>query len=246
MSEKHSPGLAAFSPKQTFLFGIVGGILVLCTIGFFVLLGMTLDEDGGDSARAYGLGDNKPSVQAPAQQGAGTVTMRPVDKNDHIKGAKKPKVTVVEYSDLECPFCARFHPTMERIIDTYGDDVAWVWRQFPLESIHPNARMLANATECAADQGKFWEMTDAIIADTGKSSISAYASKVGLNESKLQKCIDDGKYNDDVTEDAKDAVAAGGQGTPYSIIVGPDGELVPLSGAQPFEAVEAAIQQFYK
>lgn len=240
------PGLEAFSPKQTFLFGIVGGVLILCTIGFFVLLGMVMDgvdydDEFGDAAGAAGA---RVAANAPAPAGAGNVSIRAVDKDDHYRGAKKPKVTVVEYSDLECPFCARFHPTMERIIENYGKEVQWVWRHFPLESIHPKARSLAVATECAADQGKFWEFTDAVIADTGKSSMETYAQAAGISASKLQKCIDSGKYDKAVTEDAQDAIAAGGQGTPYSVIVGPDGEMVPLSGAQPYEAVEAAIQKF--
>lgn len=96
-------------------------------------------------------------------EGATTLTgLTPVDKNDHIMGAKKPKVTLIEYSDFECPFCQRFHPTIKQIAAKYPNDVAVVYRHFPLESIHPNARGYAVASECAGQQGKFWEFADTL------------------------------------------------------------------------------------
>ena len=220
-TEPAHPAIAAFSPKQTFLLGLGGGVLVICTIGFFILLGVMF---GGDEYDDDYERDGAPTVvvdQPSAPAAPAAPELRAVDEDDNVKGAENPKVTIVEFSDLECPFCARFHPTMEKILENYGDDVRWVWRHFPLESIHPKARSLAIATECAAEQGKFWEMTDEIIKDTGKGTLENYASAAGVNFSKLQKCVDSGKYDSAVTEDAKDAVAAGGQGTPYSVIVGP-------------------------
>lgn len=240
--EHHHPhgGIGAFSPQQTFVFGLVGGLLVLCTLGFFVLLGVMFLGDGfslKDSARAVDVDEADGGGNAPV-----AVEPRKVDDKDHIRGAKNPKVTIIEYSDFECPFCARFHPTMLKVMQNYGDQVRWVYRHFPLESIHPKARPLALASECAAEQGKFWEFADAIIVDSGKSTVEAYATKAGVNYTKLKSCIDSGKYENAVDEDANDAVAAGGQGTPYSVLIGPNGKTVPLSGAQPYEAVESAIK----
>jgi len=235
--------LGSFSPKQTFLFGLLGGVLILCTVGFFVLLGVML---GGEADASGSVVRTAPAVNQPTNnQPAPAVATKPraVDeKEDHIRGPKNAKVTVIEYSDFECPFCARFHPTMQRLVENYPNDVRWVYRHFPLESIHPKARTLALASECASEQGKFWEFADTIIEDSGAGSMESYATKVGLDSSKLQTCIDSGKYNDVVTADAAEAVAAGGQGTPFSVIIGPDGEMVPLSGAQPYEAVEAAVK----
>ena len=96
-------------------------------------------------------------------EGATAITgLSPVSKDDHIIGAKKPKVTLIEYSDFECPFCQRFHPTTKQLLEKYPNDVALVYRHFPLESIHPNARAYAVASECAGQQGKLWEFADAL------------------------------------------------------------------------------------
>ena len=97
--------------------------------------------------------------------GAVEVDIPAVSEQDHILGSLDAPVKLVEYSDLQCPFCGRFHPTMQRVAKEYGDQVAWVYRHFPLESIHPNARPLANASECAANLGgndSFWKFVDAV------------------------------------------------------------------------------------
>lgn len=251
MSQEHqgsseSQGLSAFSPKQTFILGIVGGVLVLCTIGFFVLLGVLLKDDADDTGtgvnREAALDKGPAAPEAPS----GEISFKPIDDKDHIRGKKDAKITILEYSDFECPFCSRFHPTMQQVIEKYGDQVRWVYRHFPLESIHPNARPLANAAECAGEQGKFWEMADAIFVDSGAQPVETYATKAGLNVNKFNTCVKAKKYDAEVSADAQDALSAGGQGTPYSIVIGPNGESVPVSGAQPFAAVEAALQQFLK
>ena len=97
--------------------------------------------------------------------GAVEVDIPAVSDQDHILGNLNAPVKLIEYSDLQCPFCGRFHPTMQRVVKEYGDQVAWVYRHFPLESIHPNARPLANASECAANLGgndSFWKFVDAV------------------------------------------------------------------------------------
>ena len=101
-------------------------------------------------------------------EGAVEVDIPAVSEQDHILGSLDAPVKLVEYSDLQCPFCGRFHPTMQRVAKEYGDQVAWVYRHFPLESIHPNARPLANAAECAANLGGndgFWKFIDAVFGE---------------------------------------------------------------------------------
>jgi len=245
------------SPQQTFIFGLVGGVMLLCTVGFFILLGIFLKGDNGVGL-AYNNGNN-PVVNnnagvdnAAGNNGApANIVIKDVDlKNDHIRGNKDAKITIVEFSDTECPFCKRFHETMKQIIDKYSDDVRWVYRQMPLDGLHQKARTEALATECAADQGKFWEYIDLIYERTTSNDgldlaqLPVFAKEVGINVSKFQTCLDNKQFASEVQADEADGQAAGGQGTPYSILIAPDGNKTPINGAYPYEQVEQMIQQY--
>lgn len=234
--------LAGMSQGKIFGLGLVAGFLVLCTLGFFVMLSMTLDEDEGTTANNAPAGQVAPA--APAAPVA--ITVKEVGKDEHIKGNKNAKITLVEYSDFECPFCSRFTPTVDAVLENYPDDVRIVYRHFPLRSIHQNAAPAANASECAGEQGKFWEYHDLLFANNTNLNAATYsklAKDLGLNVSKFDDCVSSDKYASAVQEDEASAQAAGGRGTPYSILIGPDGQTVPISGAQPFPVVDAAIQQ---
>jgi protein-disulfide isomerase len=200
---------------------------------------------------------NEPTAAAvqPADDGqvAGVVVgdLRPVDEKDHVRGSANAKVTIIEYSDIECPFCKRFHPTIRKVLDAYPNDVRWVYRHFPLEQLHPNAKVAALATECAAEQGKFWEMLDYLMekVQTGEElaedKLPALAQKAGVaGVSQFTTCLSSKKYEARIASDMQDAAVAGGQGTPYSVIIGSNGEKEPLSGAQPYEAVKAAVDKY--
>lgn len=244
MEQQQTP-MSGMSQGKTFLLGIVAGVLVLCTIGFFILLSMQLgDKDtkvavnnGGTPTQVVNTGDTAPT----------TITLDPVTDDDHIKGAKNATITLVEYSDYQCPYCGAFEPTVEQILEKYPNDVRIVYRHFPLRSIHPQAAPAANASECAAEQGKFWEFHEKLFENQETLSTATYSSiakEIGLNVSKFDDCVSSNKYASDVQDDEVSAQAAGGRGTPYTILVGPNGEQVPISGAQPFSAVDAAIQQY--
>jgi protein-disulfide isomerase len=246
--QKSSP-LQNLPPKQVFILGIVAGVLALCTIGFVILLSIMLK--GGD-VKFLGAGAGTPPPPAPiADAGdvpSAQITLRAVDaKNDHIRGAKDAKVTIVEYSDLECPFCKRFHNTMKQVISAYPNDVRWVYRHFPLDSLHQQARQEALSTECAAEQGKFWEFADLIFQETPSNDgldltkLPDYAKRLGLNVTKFNECLNSSRYASRVTEDEQDTESAGARGTPYSVLIGPNGEKVPLSGALPAAQIKAAI-----
>lgn len=238
------------TPVQVFLSGLAGGVLVLCTVGFFILLGMNMSDGPKPKVVA-----NNPTVQpaaaGPEQAG---VQIREVDeKTDHIRGNKNADVTLVTYTDLECPFCKRFHDTTAQLLQKYGNELRIVYRHFPLDQLHAQARTEALATECAGEQGKFWELIDIIFAQTTSNDgldlakLPEYAKQAGVKDvNKFNKCLADKKYTDKVAADEQDAQTAGAQGTPYSVLVGPNGELVPVNGAQPLAALEATVQQFLK
>lgn len=241
----HDNGIT-LSPKASFILGLVGGVLVLCTLGFFILLGMMLD--GG--AKAGGPKATAPTVTAPTAVaptgdtgGASAGPFRPVDSTDHVRGAEDPKVTLIEYSDFECPFCSRFHPSMLQLMEEYGDDVQWVYRHFPL-SFHPQARPAANAAECAAEQDGFWEYADALFANQTLLSDSYYrslAADLGLNASKFNDCLDAKTYDSEVGSDLTDGSTAGVTGTPGTILVASDGSTQIIPGAIPYEQLKLMV-----
>ncbi len=155
------------------------------------------------------------------------------------KGPESAPVTIVEFSDFQCPFCSRVIPTLDKVTETYGDQVRLVFRQFPLHSIHPQAQKAAEAALCADDQGKFWEMHDALFQNQSKlqvADLKSRAAELELDAAAFEKCLDSGQHADRVTADLEAGMAAGVTGTPAMFINGRF-----LSGAQPFEAISKVI-----
>ncbi|MFO0718850.1 MAG: DsbA family protein [Candidatus Paceibacterota bacterium] len=158
------------------------------------------------------------------------INIKPIDSSDHIVGNPNAEVMLVEYSDTECPFCKRFHDTLNRFVDEYGKDgkFTWVYRHFPLDGLHKKARKEAEATECAADLGgnaKFWEYINALYAKTTSNDgldpaeLPKIAVQVGLDKTAFETCLNSGKFAGEVDNDYKEAVKIGGRGTPYSIFI---------------------------
>lgn len=183
------------------------------------------------------------------------VTIKPVSSDDHIMGNPDAKIIVVEYSDTECPFCKTFHNTMNQIMADYGKDgkVAWVYRHFPLDSIHPKTRKEAEATECAADIGgkdAFWTYINKIFAITPSNNkldaaeLPKIAKEIGLDEKKFNECLSSGKFADKVDAQFQSGVDAGVEGTPYSVIVVKGTKTtVPINGAQSYTTVKSVIDK---
>jgi len=180
------------------------------------------------------------------------IKARPYDPSvDHILGNPNAPVKLVEYYDLECPHCKVFEDTMHQIMNYYGASgkVAWVARPFPLASIHSKAPEEAQAAECAADQGgdaEYYKYIDEVFAVTPSdngldlSQLPAIAQQDGLNVDTFNQCLSSGKYAQFVQGSYNEAIAAGAQGTPYTLImVGSDS--VALSGDQPYDSMRAAI-----
>src|SRR3989344_2542683 len=172
--------------------------------------------------RGNGIADG---TQPPTAEAGNLDEMRPIAKDDHIRGNPDAPVKIVEYSDAECPFCKSFHPTMQRIIDEYGEGskVAWVYRHFPLDNIHPKADKEAEAIECAAELGgndTFWTYVDRLFEVTPSNNnldpaeLPKVAEFVGLDVEKFKSCLASGKYAAHVEEDYQNALATGGNGTP--------------------------------
>lgn len=157
---------------------------------------------------------------------------------DPFFGPENAEVTIVEYSDFQCPYCTRVVPTINQIKEKYGDRVKIVFKDFPLSS-HPYAQKAAEAAQCAHEQGRFWEYHDTLFANQGSlgiASLKQYASGLGLDTEQFNSCLNSGKYAAEVQEDFSDGRAAGVSGTPTFFINGKK-----LVGAQPFSVFESAI-----
>ncbi len=232
--------------KQIFGAGLALGIVATLAAAYLwgAFGGASLVK--GDRADKIVVNDGT-GAPAPAPAGEQVVgEVAPVTDADHIRGDADAEITLIEYSDFECPFCARFHPTMQRVVDEYAGKVRWIYRHFPLSSIHPNAQKAAEASECAAEQGKFWEMADKMVAmqssGLGIAQLKAYAKEVGVkDQKKFDSCLDSGKYADRVASDLQSGEAAGVQGTPGTFVLSPKGEPQMIPGALPYESVKAMI-----
>ncbi len=221
--------------------GLLVGIAIgsLGTLGFSKLAGASFGSGGSRTIPIVANPTPGPdgTTPTPAQPVSITVT-----KDDHIRGNKDAKVVLVEYSDFECPFCGRHDPTMQAISKKYGDKVAWVYRHFPL-SFHAHAMPAAIASECASEQGKFWEFSDKVFANQdkltgGATYLEQVGKDLGLNMDKYKSCISSQKYLPRIQADQAQGSSYGVDGTPATFV---NGQLV--SGAVPEASLTAIIDQ---
>ena len=237
------------SPKMIFIFGLVSGIAAMSLLGGDIQLPSATKADTGTTVTA----PTTAPTTAPVAKGA----MPAITSKDHVRGdLKKAKVVMVEYGDFQCPFCARHHPTMQAISEKYGDDIAWVFRHYPL-SFHPNGQPSALASECASDQGKFWEFADVMFEKQSEmnaagtlptSFYTAIAKDLGLNTSKFDTCMTDKKFQSIVDADQAGGNTAGVSGTPATFL---NGTMVTSSsgnsvGAAPQATFDAIIDGLLK
>ena len=191
----------------------------------------------GDSTTGAVVGNN-PAPNVPTEPSQVTVS----EDDDAVLGDKNAPVTIIEFSDYQCPFCGRFYTeTLPLIKKDYIDTgkVKLVYRDFPLTSIHPMAQPAAESAECVREKGgdsAYWKMHDKIFENQqslSEENLKAWAKQLGQN---IDSCLDSGKFKSEVQKDLNDATSAGGRGTPYFVINGK-----PLSGAQPYSAFKQVI-----
>lgn len=223
------------NPKMLFVFGLVSGIALTLVINNFsgVAVAAPGGNNNGGNIAVKTANTGNTGATAPAGQLAAATN------EDHVRGdLKKAEVVIIEYSDFECPFCSRHHPTMLQVMEEYGDKVAWVYRHFPL-SFHPQAEPAALASECAAEQGKFWEYADELFANQDSLAAGYYstlAAELGLNQGKFDDCFESKKYQAEVDGDTSSGATAGVSGTPATFI---NGQMI--SGAVPFASLKTVI-----
>ena len=239
-------------------FGIAMGLL-----GLIVGFGLAIVIKGG----TYASAPSQQVAQAPiaptaaAQPRAPQPTGKPpapIDpKTDRIRGdLSKAKVALIEYSDFECPFCKRHFPTTQQVVSTYGDKVAFVYRDFPL-SFHANAHKEAEAGRCVYELGgneAFWKYHDYVFTNTtgngtgfALDQLPVAAKQAGVDVNKFQSCLDGGKYVKVVDDEVTEGQGAGVKGTPGNFIVDLTTQKSTfISGAVPFSSFQAAIDPLVK
>lgn len=223
--------------------------------GIFIAVALFFSGGGDGKTNNINVAGTGQQAQAPVANSGNSDNVKPVTSEDHIKGNLDAPVKIIEFSDLECPFCKRFHSTLQQVVDEYGDDVVWVYRHFPLDSLHSKARIEASATELAYELGgndAFWAYLDRLFeitpANNGLqlSQLVQIAEYIGLPTKLFQDLVDEndaqgGKFADHIEENVQDAISSGGRGTPYTVIVAPNGDTFPVSGAQPYSSLKVTI-----
>jgi len=217
----------------------------------FILLALVII--GGFVAFRDGSGTTTGNVITPTAPSQPTAPIQPsqvkVNIGDSpVLGDPDAPVTVVEFSDFQCPFCGRFYSDALASIKTQYIDtgkVKLVFKDFPLTSIHPMAQPAAEAARCVRKQegdDAYWEYHGKIFenqAALSTTTLKQWAKDSGYN---IDSCLDSGEMRSAVQQDLQEATAAGGQGTPYIVVIGSEGSTIPISGAQPFSVFQQAIE----
>ena len=222
-------------------------VLVLLAPGLFVagyFTNAAVDDDGGGTTV---VNPTAPAGQTAVVQATPTppvVVAASVD-DDPAWGPEDAPVTIIEFSDFQCPFCSRFFAqTYPQIKQEYEGQVRFVYRDFPLTSLHENAQKAGEAAECADEQGKFWEYHDTLFTSQALdlASLKSHASQLGLDTAAFDQCLDGGKYTEEVQKDYQEGISYGVTGTPAFFING-----LSIIGAQPYAnfktAIDAALQE---
>lgn len=235
------------SPRLAFWFGILAtfglaSVIGLLFIGFVFLSNTNVLDRLQDSTEDS-------SVTAET----GPVATDSVDEIDpdsirHRRGSGE--LTFIEYSDLECPFCKSFHPTVSSLVEQYDGRVGFAYKHFPL-NIHPKAKREAVAAECAGRQGKFFEYIDEVFAVTPSNNkledgeLFRIAEQFELDMDQFTNCVENEETLQEVASDALEAQATGGTGTPHSVLIAEDGTILTrFKGALSAEQLQSALDQF--
>mgnify|MGYP001082782431 FL=1 len=188
---------------------------------------------------------NSPQVAAPVEPTEAPQQIKRYDvpeDGDPSLGAESAAITLIEFSDFECPYCRKWHMEVWPLLQQeYGDQIRLVYRDFPLYGLHANAAPAAEAANCAGDQDKYWDFHTLLFTTESTYSMdlfNQFAQDLGLNVDDFSDCLSSGKYAEEVKADYDWAVNLGVQSTPTFFVNG-----IPMIGAQPFEAFKSLIDQ---
>lgn len=242
MDHASNKGIWDSSPKTTFFLGLFVGIAVSSVLALILVFSMMMSGRSlGQAAIAQAPSPSGALAPQPTDTAPVGGPVKPVDATDHVLGKADAKVTVIEYSDFECPFCNQIVPSFKQMLQEFPNDVRLVYRHFPL-SFHPQAQKAGEASECAAKVGgndAFWKMHDKLFENQQTLGTDTYlrlAKEIGVNEAAFKTCLDSGEMAAKVNSDMASGNDAGVNGTPATFI---NGKLV--SGAVPYATLKQEL-----
>lgn len=233
---------------------IVGSLFIAGAI----LGGFYLTKGESTSLQAAVTGEEIETQQEdqanPLDQYKRVANYKKVSADDHIYGNPNAQISLVEYSDFECPFCKRFHPTAKQVIEAYDGKVNWVYRHFPLSFHDPLATKEAEASECVAKlagNDGFWKYADKIFEKTTSNGrgleiqqLAILAEEIGVNKKQFNECFESGEFNEKIQQAIVEGSKSGITGTPGNIIIdNRTGEAFEMTGAQPYIQFKALIDE---
>ncbi len=239
------------SPKLTFVFGLIGGIALTAIAGLAIMLPRTSGSTKTPTTTTAAAAATN-TTAAPAAATFNDIS--PITKNDYLRGDKNAKLTLVSFTDLECPFCKQFHPTISKLLTDYKGQVNVVFRFYPL-SFHANAPKEAEAALCVGKfggQDTFWSFVDKIFERTTSNgtgfaltALGPLAKEVGVDQTKFQTCLDSGEMAARVAAETADGNKGGVTGTPSTLIVNPKTgkTLGGIPGAYPLDQAKTFIDK---
>ena len=256
--ESNETNDGSISVKKSTFNGLIIGLIVITGIAMFFAGSYALNSDSDKiSQEEFQDAISKLELKILQNQLPTTQPTSPVKisaDNDPIIGNPDAEISIIEFSDFQCPFCARFHiQTLPSILEEYIDEgkVKLVFRDFPIQSIHPNAFPASVAAECANEQGKFREMHDKLFDNQNQWNrqetadailmFNQYADEMNLEQEKFELCLSNGKYIDEIKKDLEDGRDYGVSGTPGFFIGNDKIGYVELKGAQPFDSFKKVI-----
>ncbi len=264
MEEEHKHGsrtpksvFECMPSKFAFWAGFVTAVAAISLIGLITMISLTVKgvdmssivvaENSNTATKNTNSGTAKNTNSGSGAAAAtGSVDM---DALTHVKG--EGNLIFIEYSDPECPYCQRHRDTVVSLEEQYSGKMKFAYKPFPLESLHPTAPMQMQATECADDQGKYWEFLDKVFElATGSPALQSedmtqIASDLGMDTSSFEECLTSEKYKTVVNDSIAEAQGLGGSGTPFSVLTDSSGKvLATFKGAQPLETIAASIDTY--
>ncbi|PLX22040.1 hypothetical protein C0584_00745 [Candidatus Parcubacteria bacterium] len=231
--------------KLAFAVGLSVGVAAISLLGLIVLGVLYLKNNQVELVRNEL--DSEKIVKVDDRAGDGLISVERIDLHEErvagvwVRGNTEALVSITEYSDIQCPYCAKHHETLKQVMEEYPNQVKWEYKHFPLDSLHPYARKAAEAAECAGEQEDFWHYIDTLYANQKSLNADIFekvAIKIGLNVDQFNACIDSGRYSEKVAADLSEGQERGVRGTPGNFVNGEE-----LKGAVPFSQMKAAVDK---